>query len=143
MDVVDELKSAHSFHGDPLHRKAWEEIERLRKKITEMDSARFMHDVIGKANWSQVCKENEILREEASKRNQWRSWSTVPENTNVLIAFYWKKDKEWYEEGATWDIGIGCTDNRNGRYVDIIHLDLEDFNAVWLPLPALYKREKE
>jgi len=63
MDVVDELKSAHSFHGDPLHRKAWEEIERLKEKITEMNSARFMHDVIGKANWNQVCKENEALRE--------------------------------------------------------------------------------
>ena len=33
MDIVDELKSAHSFHGDPLHRKAWEEIERLREAL--------------------------------------------------------------------------------------------------------------
>lgn len=30
MNLVDRLKSAHSFHGDPLHREAWEEIERLQ-----------------------------------------------------------------------------------------------------------------
>jgi len=30
MDIVDELKDSYSFLGDPLHRKAWEEIERLR-----------------------------------------------------------------------------------------------------------------
>ena len=111
MNLVDRLKASHSFIGDPLHREAWEEIERLR--------------------------------EEASKKDKWQPWSTVPENTDVLIAFYWKEGKEWYEEGATWDTGIGHTDDRNGRYVDIIHLDLEDFDAVWLPLPAPYKREKE
>ena len=36
MDIVDELKSAHSFHGDPLHRKAWEEIERLRQALHDI-----------------------------------------------------------------------------------------------------------
>jgi hypothetical protein len=33
MNLVDRLKSAHSFHGDPLHREAWEEIERLEKEL--------------------------------------------------------------------------------------------------------------
>ena len=33
MDIVDELKDAYSFLGDPLHRKAWEEIERLREAL--------------------------------------------------------------------------------------------------------------
>lgn len=31
MNLIDRLKSAHSFHGDPLHREAWEYIERLQK----------------------------------------------------------------------------------------------------------------
>jgi hypothetical protein len=69
----------------------------------------------------------------------WQPWSTVPENEYVLISFYWKKGKPWYEEGEKWDIGIGLTDDRNGRYVDLIHLDLEDFDAVWMPLPAPYR----
>lgn len=30
MNLVDRLKSSHSLLGDPLHREAWEEIERLR-----------------------------------------------------------------------------------------------------------------
>ena len=36
MDITDKLKSAHSFHGDPLHREAWEEIERLEMIIAKM-----------------------------------------------------------------------------------------------------------
>ena len=35
MDITDKLKSAHSFHGDPLHREAWEEIERLKMIIAK------------------------------------------------------------------------------------------------------------
>ena len=33
MTLVEKLKAAHSFHGDPLHREAWEEIERLENKL--------------------------------------------------------------------------------------------------------------
>lgn len=29
MDIVDKLKDSYSFLGDPLHREAWERIERL------------------------------------------------------------------------------------------------------------------
>ena len=76
---------------------------------------------------------------ESIKPAGWQPWSTVPENEYVLISFYWKKGKEWYDESEEWDIGIGLTDDRNGRYVDVIHLDLEDFDAVWMPLPAPYK----
>jgi hypothetical protein len=36
MDLIDKLKSAHSFHGDPLHREAWEEIERLEEVIAKI-----------------------------------------------------------------------------------------------------------
>lgn len=31
-DIVERLKSSHSLLGDPLHREAWEEIERLREE---------------------------------------------------------------------------------------------------------------
>lgn len=31
MDIVDLLKDGYAFNGDPLHRKALDEIERLRK----------------------------------------------------------------------------------------------------------------
>lgn len=33
MYIVDKLKSSHSLLGDPLHREAWEEIERLHADI--------------------------------------------------------------------------------------------------------------
>ena len=33
MDIVAELKDAYSFLGDPLHRKAYDEIERLRGQV--------------------------------------------------------------------------------------------------------------
>ena len=33
MTLVERLKAAHSFHGDPLHREAWEEIERLENEL--------------------------------------------------------------------------------------------------------------
>jgi hypothetical protein len=36
MHITDKLKSAHSFHGDPLHREAWEEIKRLEEVIANM-----------------------------------------------------------------------------------------------------------
>ena len=36
MNLKDKLKSAHSFNGDPLHREAWEEIERLEEIISNM-----------------------------------------------------------------------------------------------------------
>ena len=33
MTLVERLKAAQSFHGDPLHREAWEEIERLESEL--------------------------------------------------------------------------------------------------------------
>lgn len=46
MDIVDKLKSSHSLLGDPLHRQAWEEIERLRYEFRELhaDIDMFMPD---------------------------------------------------------------------------------------------------
>jgi hypothetical protein len=37
MDIVDRLKSSHSLLGDPLHRDAWEEIERLRDRVALLE----------------------------------------------------------------------------------------------------------
>jgi hypothetical protein len=70
-----------------------------------------------------------------SCNNGWRPWSTVPENTWVLVSFYWKKGKEWYEEGKEWDVGIGRTHDRTELLVDVLHLDLREMDAVWQPLP--------
>lgn len=40
MDIVAELKDAYAFLGDPLHRKAYEEIERLRNEFQFTDEVR-------------------------------------------------------------------------------------------------------
>jgi predicted nucleic acid-binding Zn-ribbon protein len=37
MDIVAELKDGYSFLGDPLHRKAADEIERLREELTKLN----------------------------------------------------------------------------------------------------------
>lgn len=39
MKLIDRLKSAHSFHGDPLHRDAWERIEELEMALEKYDCA--------------------------------------------------------------------------------------------------------
>ena len=39
MDIVIELKDAYAFLGDPLHRKAVDEIERLRRLNSEYREA--------------------------------------------------------------------------------------------------------
>jgi hypothetical protein len=38
MDIVIELKDAYAFLGDPLHRKAYDEIERLRLALHTISS---------------------------------------------------------------------------------------------------------
>lgn len=52
MDIVAELKDAYSFLGDPLHRKAYEEIERLQPNTLLGWDNRFfaMADLV--ASWS-------------------------------------------------------------------------------------------
>lgn len=65
--------------------------------------------------------------------NGWRPIETAPKGKCVLIAFYWKKGHELYEPNQTWDIGFGTYNG--GRYIDKIHVDLDDFDAVWMPLP--------
>lgn len=46
MNLVDRLKASYSFLGDPLHREAYEEIERLRHEFRELhaDISMFMKD---------------------------------------------------------------------------------------------------
>jgi len=41
MDIVEVLKDSHGFLGDPLHREAWEEIERLREALRELASTTY------------------------------------------------------------------------------------------------------
>lgn len=36
MDIVTKLEDAYAFLGDPLHREAADEIERLRKENAEL-----------------------------------------------------------------------------------------------------------
>ena len=57
----------------------------------------------------------------------------------MLIAFYWKKNSHWYDPSENWD--IGCGTYHGGRYVDQIHIDLEDMDAMWMPLPQPPKKE--
>ena len=72
-------------------------------------------------------------RQSISCTHGWQPIETAPIGQYVLIAFYWKKYKEFYEEGQPWD--IGCGTYTGGRYVDQLHLDLNDMDAVWMPLP--------
>jgi hypothetical protein len=47
MDIITKLKDAYAFLGDPLHREAWEEIERLREKEKEFDQIAYVIDSHG------------------------------------------------------------------------------------------------
>jgi hypothetical protein len=68
MDIVKRLRKWLTEENTyKLLSDAADEIERLRKKIKEMENTRFMHDVISKANWNQVCRENEELRKALRK----------------------------------------------------------------------------
>ena len=64
MDIVERLRE-----GFPTNYEldAADEIERLREKIDEMDKDWFMKEVIYGANWRQICKENERLREDKAE----------------------------------------------------------------------------
>lgn len=54
MDIVAELKDAYSFLGDPLHRKAYDEIERLREDKAELVEALIdMRNHINERNWDE------------------------------------------------------------------------------------------
>jgi len=47
MDIVAELKDAYAFNGDPLHRKAYEKIERLRQIVLDLKSVDYVIDSHG------------------------------------------------------------------------------------------------
>jgi hypothetical protein len=53
-----------------LSHEAADEIERLRAERNELKKTAFMKDLIGKANWKQVCKENEDMRKALWKARQ-------------------------------------------------------------------------
>ena len=46
MDIIAKLKDAYAFLGDPLHREAWEEIERLQKENDDLSA--MVINLIGK-----------------------------------------------------------------------------------------------
>ena len=88
MDLCDELRNVSQVEWlRPLCVKAADKIESLQKKITEMENERFMRDVIGKANWKQVCKENsdmrEALRNIASIEHEYIPPPTAPAEANL------------------------------------------------------------
>jgi hypothetical protein len=41
MDIVTKLEDAYAFLGDPLHREAANEIERLREELRELASTTY------------------------------------------------------------------------------------------------------
>jgi hypothetical protein len=54
MDIVAELKDGYSFLGDPLHRKAADEIERLREDKAELVEALIdMRNHINERDWDE------------------------------------------------------------------------------------------
>lgn len=54
MNLVDRLKSAHSFHGDPLHREAWEEIEELQYEKRVLEA--ILSDILAKAAANKIAQ---------------------------------------------------------------------------------------
>lgn len=62
MNLVDRLKASHSFIGDPLHREAYEEIERLMEII-----ANYERDHSAGAGMAPIRKLGETTVEERSR----------------------------------------------------------------------------
>lgn len=53
MNLVDRLKSSHSFIGDPLHREAYEEIEEL---VSALKHLVHWHDQLSMADIDKAKK---------------------------------------------------------------------------------------
>lgn len=62
MNLVDRLKASHSFIGDPLHREAFEEIERLMEIISNYE-----RDHSAGAGMAPIRKLGETTVEERSR----------------------------------------------------------------------------
>lgn len=62
MNLVDRLKASHSFIGDPLHREAYEEIERLMEIISNYE-----RDHSAGAGMAPIRKLGETTVEERSR----------------------------------------------------------------------------
>ena len=72
---------------------------------------------------------------------EWQPIETAPKGHYVLIAFDWKKDQYHYEPNQEWCIGCGTYTGR--RYIDQLHLDLDEMDAMWMPLPPPPKKGDE
>jgi hypothetical protein len=120
MNLIDRLKSAHSFHGDPLHREAWEKLEQNNV-------------VMGLAAASINFANGEITRQNQKLAAQyWQSMDTAPKDgTEILLFFKLTRysgsiQEGWYddEEGA-WQLSWG--------EVDKILSDMKPIK--WMPRP--------
>jgi hypothetical protein len=76
-DIVERLRKeiggytdVHLENAEANMQEAANEIERLRAERNELKKTAFMKDLIGKANWKQVCKENEDMRKALWKARQ-------------------------------------------------------------------------
>ena len=68
MDIVAELKDGYSFLGDPMHRKAYEEIERLRSQMVLFDPNTTQEMAAAALNFAndeikRLQERNHVLRE--------------------------------------------------------------------------------
>jgi len=67
----------------------------------------------------------------------WQPIETAPKDKLVLISYYWKEGQYFYEENEEWSITLGIYNG--GRYLDVAHLNLQEMDAVWQPLPEPMK----
>jgi hypothetical protein len=70
----------------------------------------------------------------------WQPVETAPKDKLVLIAYYWKKGHDFYEENEEWSITLGIYNDE--RYIDVAHLDLQEMDAKWLPLQKAPRSEQ-
>ena len=63
----------------------------------------------------------------------WQPIETAPIGQYVLVAFNWKKGSTWYDPSEDWN--IQCGTYVGGQYVENIYLDLNEMDAMWMPLP--------
>lgn len=105
MNLIDRLKSAHSFHGDPLHREAWEKLEQNNVAM-------------GLAAASINLADNEITRLNKKLAAQyWQPMDAAPKDgTEVLLLYkltrYSSSIQEgWFdEEEDEWQLSWGEVD---------------------------------
>lgn len=120
MTLIDRLKSAHSFHGDPLHREAWEKLEQ-NNVVMELAAAS-----INLAN-GEITRQNQKLAAQ-----YWQSMDTAPKDGIEILLFFkltrysGSIQEGWFdEEEGAWQLSWG--------EVDKILSDMKPIK--WMPRP--------